>query len=103
MKTLAKIQQDKWIGGVCSGFAYALGVPTWIVRIATVLIALSTGLGFLAYILLWIFMPVWHMEPQDYLQRTSQDQGGPGAGPAGPANPAPPVTRLDKAPDETTN
>lgn len=99
MKTLAKIQQDKWIGGVCSGFAYALGVPTWIVRIATVLLAISTGLGFLAYILLWIFMPVWHVEPQDYRERTSQDQGGQGAG---STHPAPSVTRLDKVPDEAT-
>jgi phage shock protein PspC (stress-responsive transcriptional regulator) len=45
MKTLAKIQQDKWIGGVCSGFAYALGIPTWLTRMALVLLFLSWGVG----------------------------------------------------------
>lgn len=71
MKTLAKIQQDKWVGGVCSGFSYSLGVPTWMVRLVATLFLFS-GVGFCAYILLWIFMPRWHVEPQDYAVRTKR-------------------------------
>lgn len=70
MKTLAKIQQDKWLGGVCSGFAYALGTPTWVMRLAMAALALTTGIGVVFYVLLWIFMPRWHIDPTDYLERT---------------------------------
>jgi len=76
MKTLAKIQQDKWLGGVCSGFAYALGAPTWLVRLATTVLFLATGIGIFIYLLLWIFMPSWHVDPTDYRERTQ----APGVG-----------------------
>lgn len=70
MKTLAKIQQDKMIAGVCSGFAYAFAIPAWIIRISAALLFMAYGVGILAYILLWIFMPKWHVDPQDYAERT---------------------------------
>ncbi len=45
------------IGGVCSGVAEYFDVdPVW-VRVAFVLLALANGLGILAYLLLWIFIP----------------------------------------------
>lgn len=71
MKTLAKIQNDKWLGGVCSGFAYMLGAPTWMVRLAVTL-ALLFGVGspLPIYVLLWVFMPRWQMDPRDYDERT---------------------------------
>lgn len=70
MKTLAKIKQDRWLGGVCSGFAYALGIPTWLTRLAMALLFLSIGFGVVMYVLLWIFMPQWHVDPTDYRERT---------------------------------
>lgn len=80
MKTLAKVQQDKWLGGVCSGFAYALGVPTWTIRLVATLLFLSVGVGLLPYLLLWIFMPRWHIDPQDYLARTRAPVGQEASG-----------------------
>lgn len=79
MKTLAKIQQDKWLGGVCSGFAYALSTPTWVIRLAATALFLMTGIGLVFYLLLWIFMPSWHVDPSDYRERTKVPgaEGGP--------------------------
>lgn len=71
MKTLARIQQDRWLGGICSGFAYSTGLPTWLVRIAAVLLSLSCGVGGFVYVLLWIFMPTWQVDPTDYTDRTT--------------------------------
>lgn len=85
MKTLAKIQQDKKIGGVCSGFAYMMGVPTWIVRMTWVLAAIGCGVPLAAYVLLWIFMPQWHVDPSDYAARTQRCYDGELATPVHPA------------------
>ena len=70
MKTLAKIKQDKMVAGICSGFAYSLGIPAWIMRIVAVVLVMASGVGILAYLLLWVFMPQWHVDPTDYVERT---------------------------------
>jgi phage shock protein PspC (stress-responsive transcriptional regulator) len=88
MKTLAKIQQDKWLGGVCSGFAYMLGVPAWYVRLATCASVLLFGAPILVYLLLWVFMPRWHMDPTDYAARTQRIYDGELATPPAPASAA---------------
>lgn len=73
MKTLAKIQQDKKLGGVCSGFAYMLGAPTWTVRMGWALaVLLGCGFPVAAYLLLWVFMPKWYIDPPDYAARTQR-------------------------------
>lgn len=48
---------DRWIGGVCGGFARITNIDSWIWRLLFVIFALCAGGGVLAYILLWIFMP----------------------------------------------
>ena len=49
---------DKFIGGVCSGIANYLNTDPAIVRILFAIITFGGfGLGFLIYILLWIFLP----------------------------------------------
>jgi phage shock protein PspC (stress-responsive transcriptional regulator) len=49
---------DKMIGGVCSGIANYLGIDPAIVRILFAIISFGGfGLGFLAYIILWIILP----------------------------------------------
>jgi phage shock protein PspC (stress-responsive transcriptional regulator) len=49
---------DKFIGGVCSGIAAYLNVDPAIVRILFAIITFGGfGLGFLAYIILWIVLP----------------------------------------------
>ncbi len=49
---------DKMIGGVCSGIASYLGIDPAIIRILFAIISFGGfGLGFLAYIILWIVLP----------------------------------------------
>jgi phage shock protein PspC (stress-responsive transcriptional regulator) len=48
---------DKWIGGVCSGFADRLGVDPVIVRAAFVLLAIFGGVGVSIYLVAWALLP----------------------------------------------
>ena len=50
-------RSDKEIGGVCGGFAAHSGIPAWVYR-ALFITLLMLGVGALAYIALWIFMPI---------------------------------------------
>ncbi len=62
-KRLYRDGSDKFIGGVCSGFAAYLNVDPAIVRILFAIITFGGfGLGFLAYIILWIVLPVKDIE-----------------------------------------
>ena len=45
------------IGGVASGIAEYFGIDPVLTRVAFVVLALSVGFGFLAYIVLWIIVP----------------------------------------------
>lgn len=54
---LRRSRRDRWIGGVCGGLAALTGVETWIWRLVLTALALFAGVGFLLYILLWIFVP----------------------------------------------
>ena len=57
-KRLYRDSSDKFIGGVCSGIAGYLNVDPAIVRILFAIITFGGfGLGFVAYILLWIILP----------------------------------------------
>jgi len=66
---LCKIPQRKWIGGVCAGFAYKIGMPLWVARLIPVATVIFLGFGILIYILLWIFMPTAEQEPSDFDER----------------------------------
>lgn len=56
---------DKFLGGVCSGIAAYLNVDPAIVRILFAIITFGGfGLGFLAYIILWIVLPAKDVENQ---------------------------------------
>lgn len=57
VKKLYRDPDSKFIGGVCSGLEYYTGVDALWIRIIFILLALSTGFGFIAYILLWILVP----------------------------------------------
>lgn len=54
---------DKFIGGVCSGIAAYMNVDPAIVRILFAIITFGGfGLGFLAYIIMWIILPPKDLE-----------------------------------------
>ncbi len=56
-KKLYRDGNDKFLGGVASGTGHYIGIePIWS-RIIWLLLAFGTGVGFFAYILLWILLP----------------------------------------------
>jgi phage shock protein C len=54
---LTLVRAGKKIGGVCTGFARYLEVDVTLVRIVWLMVALMTGVGFLAYLIAWLIMP----------------------------------------------
>lgn len=60
MNRLRRSRSDRWIGGVCGGFAALTGVEAWVWRLTLTLLALFGGTGVLLYLLLWIFVPEEH-------------------------------------------
>ena len=64
-RPLRLMDQNSIFAGVCAGIAYALGIPTWIVRLVAVCLALS-GTGILVYIIMWIILPDWEPDPPDF-------------------------------------
>lgn len=57
------------VKGVCAGLAYRLGVPTWIVRVAFLLLLFGYGAGLVAYLLVGFLAPD-APTPKDYGKRT---------------------------------
>lgn len=49
---------NKMIAGVCAGLAENFGFSVGMVRLIMVLLLLFTGVGLIAYIILWVLMPV---------------------------------------------
>jgi phage shock protein C len=45
------------IAGVCGGFARYLEVDVILIRVLWLAVAITTGVGFLAYIAAWLIMP----------------------------------------------
>jgi phage shock protein PspC (stress-responsive transcriptional regulator) len=62
-RRLYRDNSDKFLGGVCSGIAAYLNVDPAIIRILFAIITFGGfGLGFFAYIILWIFVPAKDVE-----------------------------------------
>lgn len=55
-KTLFRDENNKVLGGVCSGIAAYFNIDPVIVRVLFILFGF-TGVGFLLYLILWIFVP----------------------------------------------
>ena len=62
-RRLFRNMADKKIGGVCSGLAAYFGLETSLVRIAALVSLLFGGVGFFAYIILWIVIPKAYLHP----------------------------------------
>lgn len=54
---------DRFLGGVCSGISNYTNVDPSIVRLIFGILGLATGLGILAYIVLWIVLPPRELDP----------------------------------------
>jgi phage shock protein PspC (stress-responsive transcriptional regulator) len=55
---LRRSRSDKWLGGVCAGISQVSGIDAWIWRLMFVLLFMFGGTGLVAYLLLWIFVPL---------------------------------------------
>jgi phage shock protein C len=58
VKRLRRSRSDKWLGGVCGGIGQVSGIDAWIWRLLFALLFLFGGTGLVAYLLLWIFVPL---------------------------------------------
>ena len=56
-KKLYRDVDHRILGGVCSGLAEYLGINRALVRILWLFLTLFFGIGFLAYLILWIAIP----------------------------------------------
>ncbi len=56
-KKLVRPQGDKWIAGVCMGFARYFGIDVTLVRLVWLSTVILAGTGILAYIICWIVIP----------------------------------------------
>ena len=71
-KRLYRDENNKILGGVCSGIAAYLGVDPVIIRILFII----SGIGLLAYILLWIFVPGSNMLENGVRKRLYRNPDG---------------------------
>jgi len=58
IEKLRRSSSDKWLGGVCGGIGRATGIESWIWRLLFALLFMFGGTGLIAYLLLWIFVPL---------------------------------------------
>ncbi|WP_394780351.1 PspC domain-containing protein [Undibacterium sp.] len=50
-------RSDQWLGGICGGLGKFTGLESWVWRLIFVLFTFYFGVGVVAYILAWIFVP----------------------------------------------
>lgn len=58
IKRLYRSRDERMIGGVCGGLAEYLNADPTLIRLLFVLFALAGGPGILAYLILWIVVPL---------------------------------------------
>jgi phage shock protein C len=54
---LRRSRRDRVLGGVCGGIARYLDIDPVLLRVAAVALALSGGVGVLAYVIAWVVLP----------------------------------------------
>ena len=61
--------------GVCAGFAYYAMLPVTLVRVLAALIITTTfPYAFFIYIGLWLTLPRWEIEPDDFTTALFDDE-----------------------------
>ncbi len=64
-----------WLGGVCAGLGYSLGIHILLIRLTFVLfvVFISPLWGVLSYIFLWTGLSKWRKTPDDF-ERFTRDK-----------------------------
>ena len=57
-KRLVRIEEEKIIGGVCTGVAKFFGLQVGKVRLAWFILTLFATAGFWLYLILWLVLPL---------------------------------------------
>ncbi|WP_052629558.1 PspC domain-containing protein [Pseudoxanthomonas suwonensis] len=57
LQRLRKSRRDAWLAGVCGGLGEHTPLPAWLWRALFLATSLGIGVGFVAYVALWLFMP----------------------------------------------
>ncbi len=69
MKKFLLSNSHDWLGGVCAGLAYAIGIPIWIVRVIWIFTVWYYGTGIFVYIVLTLVVDEWKEDPPDFEER----------------------------------
>ncbi|MGE0133609.1 MAG: PspC domain-containing protein [Dehalococcoidia bacterium] len=56
-RRLTRDRDDRMLGGVCSGIAKHFDLDPTLVRIAFVILAFVSGVGIIAYVVMWLLLP----------------------------------------------
>jgi len=67
IKRLYRSRKERMIGGVCGGLANYLNADPTLIRLLMVLFALAGGPGLIAYLILWVVVP---LEPESLEEKT---------------------------------
>ncbi len=57
LREMRKSASDKKIAGICGGLGEYTPLPSWLWRVLFLTAVFVGGIGLIAYIILWIFMP----------------------------------------------
>jgi phage shock protein C len=58
LHNLKRSSKDDWFGGVCGVLGEKTAAPAWAWRLGFAALILCLGVGFVAYLLMWIFVPL---------------------------------------------
>ena len=56
-RPLERAREGRKIAGICMGLARHLDVDVTLIRLLTLVAAIFTGIGFIAYVIAWIVIP----------------------------------------------
>jgi len=65
---LYRSRSNKMLGGICGGLGDYLDIDPTFIRIYFVILAMSNGIGFMIYLIMWIIVPI-----QDRVNEEIQD------------------------------
>lgn len=73
-KKFRRAKEVAFLGGVCAGIAYQAERPLWVIRMAWFIsLMLLSKITLSLYLLLWVFVPQWQHDPEDFGKITDSD------------------------------
>ena len=61
-----RMPERNWLGGICAGFAYFVGIEVWIVRVFWIIFLLLSGGVAILFYMLFLVVPKWENLPTDF-------------------------------------